>query len=392
MANRVCVCVRVSVHLLALFALLALAVPAPAHALPLERIKLPPGFKIEVYASGVKDARSLALGSQGVVFVGTRRAGRVYALVDSKKANRADQVLTIAGGLQMPNGVAFHDGALYVAEISRVLRYSDIETRLESPPRPTVLRADYPDKTHHGWKFIAFGPDGLLYVPVGAPCNICEPPDRIYESITRLSLDGKTREVFAHGVRNTVGFDWHPRTKVLWFTENGRDDMGDDTPEDELNRAPQPGMHFGFPYCHASGLSDPELGRGRSCSNYTAPAALLGPHVAAVGMRFYTGAMFPPEYRENIFIAEHGSWNRTVPLGYRLKRVRLDEKGEKVVSQEVFASGWLPERPAAGDARRPSSQAWGRPADVLVMPDGALLVSDDAADAVYRISYAPPKG
>ena len=392
MANRVCVCVRVSVHLLALFALLALAVPAPAHALPLERIKLPPGFKIEVYASGVKDARSLALGSQGVVFVGTRRAGRVYALVDSKKANRADQVLTIAGGLQMPNGVAFHDGALYVAEISRVLRYSDIETRLESPPRPTVLRADYPDKTHHGWKFIAFGPDGLLYVPVGAPCNVCEPPDRIYESITRLSLDGKTREVFAHGVRNTVGFDWHPRTKVLWFTENGRDDMGDDTPEDELNRAPQPGMHFGFPYCHASGISDPELGRGRSCSNYTAPAALLGPHVAAVGMRFYTGAMFPPEYRENIFIAEHGSWNRTVPLGYRLKRVRLDEKGEKVVSQEVFASGWLPERPAAGDARRPSSQAWGRPADVLVMPDGALLVSDDAADAVYRISYAPPKG
>ncbi|HZN94986.1 MAG TPA: PQQ-dependent sugar dehydrogenase [Myxococcales bacterium] len=393
MANRVRVHVRVSVQILALFALLAQAAPAPARgALPLERIKLPPGFKIEVYASGVKDARSLALGSQGVVFVGTRRVGRVYALVDSKKANRADQVLAIASGLQMPNGVAFRDGALYVAEISRVLRYSDIETRLESTPRPTVLRADYPDKTHHGWKFIAFGPDGLLYVPVGAPCNVCEPPDRIYESITRLSLDGKTREVFAHGVRNTVGFDWHPRTKVLWFTENGRDDMGDDTPEDELNRAPQPGMHFGFPYCHASGLSDPELGRGRSCSNYTAPAALLGPHVAAVGMRFYTGAMFPPEYRENIFIAEHGSWNRTVPLGYRLKRVRLDEKGEKVVSQEVFASGWLPERPAAGDARRASPQAWGRPVDVLVMPDGALLVSDDAADAVYRISYAPPKG
>jgi len=393
MANRVRVHVRVSVQILALFALLAQAAPAPARgALPLERIKLPPGFKIEVYASGVKDARSLALGSQGVVFVGTRRVGRVYALVDSKKANRADQVLAIASGLQMPNGVAFRDGALYVAEISRVLRYSDIETRLESPPRPSVLRADYPDKTHHGWKFIAFGPDGLLYVPVGAPCNVCEPPDRIYESITRLSLDGKTREVFAHGVRNTVGFDWHPRTKVLWFTENGRDDMGDDTPEDELNRAPQPGMHFGFPYCHASGLSDPELGRGRSCSNYTAPAALLGPHVAAVGMRFYTGAMFPPEYRENIFIAEHGSWNRTVPLGYRLKRVRLDEKGEKVVSQEVFASGWLPERPAAGDARRASPQAWGRPVDVLVMPDGALLVSDDAADAVYRISYAPPKG
>jgi glucose/arabinose dehydrogenase len=289
----------------------------------------------------------------------------------------------------MPNGVAYRDGSLYVAELSRVLRFDDVERNLEDPPRPVVLHGDYPDKPHHGWKYIAFGPDGLLYVPVGAPCNECELSDRIYASITRLSLDGKTREVFAHGIRNTVGFDWHPRTKVLWFTENGRDDLGDETPDDELNRAPQPGLHFGFPYCHGAGTPDPELGRGRSCAQYTPPAALLGPHVAALGMRFYTGAMFPADYRESVFIAEHGSWNRTTPLGYRVIRVKLDADGQKVVSQEVFASGWLPDRPASTDARRASPQAWGRPVDVLVMPDGALLVSDDAADAVYRISYTP---
>jgi glucose/arabinose dehydrogenase len=373
-------------------ALFLLLFPAAAHALPLERIRLPPGFHIDLYADKVHDARSLALGAQGTVFVGTRRLGKVYALVDSKKQNRADKVLTIATGLEMPNGVAFKDGALYVAEVSRVLRYDDIERNLEDPPRPSVFRSDYPDKKDHGWKFIAFGPDGWLYVPVGAPCNVCEPPDRIFESITRLSPDGKTRELFAHGIRNTVGFDWHPRAKVLWFTENGRDEMGDDMPDDELCRAPQPGMHFGFPYCHAGSVLDPELGRGKSCSNYSAPSALLGPHVAALGMRFYTGAMFPPDYRDSIFIAEHGSWNRTIPLGYRVVRVKLDPDGQKVVSQEVFASGWLPERPAPTDARRPSAQAWGRPVDVLVMPDGALLVSDDAADAVYRISYTPPRG
>ncbi|HYV45660.1 MAG TPA: PQQ-dependent sugar dehydrogenase [Myxococcaceae bacterium] len=366
--------------------------PAMGREPPLERIKLPPGFRIELYADKIRDARSLALGDKGTVFVGTRRLGKVYALVDTKKQNRADKVFTLAAGLEMPNGVAFKDGALYVAEVSRVLRYDDIERNLDDPPRPSVFRSDYPDKSDHGWKFIAFGPDGWLYVPVGAPCNACEPPERIYESITRISPDGKTRELFAHGVRNTVGFDWQPRTKILWFTENGRDDLGDDTPDDELDRAPQPGMHFGFPYCHAGTVPDPELGRGRSCNNYTAPSALLGPHVAALGMRFYTGAMFPPDYRESVFIAEHGSWNRTTPLGYRLVRVKLDPEGQKVVSQETFASGWLPERPASGDARRPSAQAWGRPVDVLVMPDGALLVSDDAADAVYRISYTPPKG
>jgi len=375
-----------------LLLLLTSLCPATSRALPLERIKLPPGFHIELYADKLRDARSLALGAQGTVFVGTRRLGKVYALVDTKKQNRADKVFTVAAGLEMPNGVAFKDGALYVAEVSRVLRYDDIERNLDDPPRPSIFRADYPDRSDHGWKFIAFGPDGWLYVPVGAPCNVCEPPERIYESITRISPDGKTRELFSHGVRNTVGFDWQPRTKVLWFTENGRDDLGDDVPDYELDRAPQPGMHFGFPYCHAGTVPDPELGRGRSCGNYTAPSALLGPHVAALGMRFYTGAMFPPDYRDSAFIAEHGSWNRTTPLGYRVVRVKLDPDGQKVVSQETFASGWLPERPAAGDARRPSAQAWGRPVDVLVMPDGALLVSDDAADAVYRISYTPPKG
>src|SRR5262249_28940588 len=213
---------------------------------------------------------------------------------------------------------------------------------------------------HQGWKFTAFGPDGALYVPVGAPCNICKEKDPIFATITRLSPDGKTREIFASGIRNTVGFDWQPRTKVLWFTENGRDELGDDVPDDELNRAPQPGMHFGFPYCYGASVQDPELGRGKVCSYYAPPMALLGPHVAALGLRFYTGAMFPPDYRDNVIVAEHGSWNRTVPLGYRLLRVKLDPDGQKVVSQEVFASGWIPERPAAGDARRPSPQAWGR--------------------------------
>jgi glucose/arabinose dehydrogenase len=229
---------------------------------------------------------------------------------------------------------------------------------------------------------------GALYVPVGAPCNVCKAKDPIFASITRLSPDGKSRDIFASGIRNTVGFDWHPRTHVLWFTENGRDEMGDDVPDDELDRAPRAGLDFGFPYCHAGDVPDPRFGKERPCSDFVGPVAKLGQHVAALGMRFYTGSMFPADYRDDIFIAEHGSWNRTIPLGYRVVRVKLD--GDKVVSQEVFASGWLPEHPAATSASGPSPQAWGRPVDVLVMPDGALLVSDDSAGAVYRISYAPP--
>jgi glucose/arabinose dehydrogenase len=354
---------------------------------PIERLQLPAGFRIAVYAHPVPNARSLALGPDGVVFVGTRGAGKVYALVPDAQAARAGRVVTLAHGLTEPNGVAFHDGALYVAERSRIWRYDDIAHHLDAPPKPVLFRDDYPRKAHHGWKFIAFGPDGWLYVPVGAPCNVCKSKDPIFASLTRLSPDGSKREIFARGIRNTVGFDWHPRTRALWLSENGRDEMGDDVPDDELDVAPHPGIDFGFPYCHAGNVPDPKLGKERACSELAPPVALLGPHVAALGMRFYTGAMFPAEYRDSIFIAEHGSWNRTVPLGYRVIRVKLD--GDKVAGQEVFAAGWLPAHPAPTNARRPSPQAWGRPVDVLVMPDGALLVSDDEANAVYRVSYAP---
>jgi glucose/arabinose dehydrogenase len=318
----------------------------------------------------------MALGSQGTLFVGTRAEGKVYAVVDRNGDRTADEVITIARGLHMPNGVAFRGGALYVAEVSRILRFDDIETRLHDPPQPAVVNDGLPRDRWHGWKFIRFGPDGRLYVPVGAPCNVCVREDERYASILRMQPDGTGVEVFAHGVRNTVGFDWHPETHELWFTENGRDWMGDNVPPDELNVAPQQGLHFGFPYCHGTAIPDPEFGKRRKCEEFTAPVQELGPHVAALGMRFYTGTMFPQVYRRQIFIAEHGSWNRSTPIGYRVMLVRLEEN--RPVSYEVFAEGWLQ-----------GGEAWGRPVDVLVMPDGALLVSDDEAGAIYRISYQP---
>jgi glucose/arabinose dehydrogenase len=373
-------------YLTILVALLALSGQSPSpgqgQKLPLDRISLPPGFAIDVYATGVQNARQMALGDNGTLFVGSRQAGRVHAVVDRDKDNKADQVYTIAQGLMMPSGVAFRDGSLYVAEVNRVTRYDNIESSLEKPPAPVVVNDTFPKDRHHGWKFIAFGPDGMLYVPVGAPCNICEPTNPIYASVTRMKPDGSGREVFASGIRNTVGFDWHPVTKELWFTDNGRDALGDDVPPDELNNAPQPGMHFGFPYCHGGETPDPEFGQ-RPCSEFQAPAQKLGAHVAAIGMRFYTGQMFPPEYRNQIFIAEHGSWNRSQPQGYRVVVVKLD--GNKAVSYTPFAEGWL----EAGGARGRGGVGpnWGRPADVLVMPDGALLVSDDERGVIYRISY-----
>jgi glucose/arabinose dehydrogenase len=349
---------------------------ADGQQLPLDQIKLPPGFKIEMYATGVANARSLALSPNGVLFVGNRTGSNVYALVDRDKDQKADTVFIIASGLNMPNGVAFRDGALYVAEVNRVLRYDNIEARLGNPPSPVVVNGNFPSDRHHGWKFIRFGPDGLLYVPVGAPCNICDKSttNSQYASIMRMKPDGTGLELFASGVRNTVGFDWHPITKELWFTDNGRDMMGDEVPPHELNHAPKPGMHFGFPYCHGKNLADSVFGKERNCAEFISPVQELGPHVAAIGMRFYTGPMFPKEYRNQIFIAEHGSWNRSTPIGYRVTVVRLE--GNRSIKYEVFAEGWLQDR-----------QAWGRPVDVLVMPDGALLVSDDKADAIYRIRY-----
>lgn len=342
----------------------------------LESIKLPPGFSIDYYAQDVENARSMTLSPNGTLFVGSRGAGKVYAILDRNNDSKADEVIVLAEGLDSPNGVAFRNGSLYVAEISRIIRYDNIEARLENPPEPVVLNDSFPSDRAHGWKYIKFGPDGKLYVPVGMPCNICnkEGEDERYGTITRMEPDGSQFEIYAKGIRNTVGFDWNPETKELWFTDNGRDWLGDNIPPDELNRAPEKGMHFGFPYCHGGDIPDPEFGELRNCSEFTPPEMKLGPHVAALGMTFYTGTMFPEEYRNQIFIAEHGSWNRKIPIGYRVTLVRL-ENGTPV-SYEPFAEGWLQ-----------GLAAWGRPVDVLVMPDGALLASDDKNNAIYRISY-----
>ena len=357
-----------------LITLLPVCTPQIAGGDPeLSEIKLPEGFIINFYATDVKGARSMIMGDKGTLFVGSRSAGNVYALVDTNNDNKADKKYIIASGLNSPNGVALKDGNLYVAEISRILRFDDIENRLGNPPKPVVVFAEYPEEGHHGWKYIAFGPDGKLYVPVGAPCNICESAE-IFSTITRMDADGSNMEIYASGIRNTVGFDWHPTTGDLWFTDNGRDMMGDDIPPDELNHASRPGMHFGYPYCHGGDIPDPKFGEKRSCSEFTPPAIKLGPHVAALGMTFYTGDMFPVEYKKKIFIAEHGSWNRSTPIGYRVMMVELD--GDKAISYQPFAEGWLS-----------GNSAWGRPVDVIMLDDGSLLVSDDHADAIYRISY-----
>ncbi len=363
---------------LCLASLLCILLSACTAQTKLETIRLPQGFEISLYATNIPGARSMALGPDGILFVGTRKEGKVYAVLGRKDGSRGGEVVTVARGLSMPNGVAYHDGSLFVAEIGRILRYDDIARRLRTPGKPVVVYDRFPGKRHHGWKFIRFGPDGMLYVPVGAPCNVCEVEDP-FGSITRMRPDGTGFEIFARGVRNSVGFDWDPETKELWFTDNGRDWMGDDIPPDELNHAPVKGLHFGFPYRHGSGIADPKFGSGGGRDTYVPPAMELGPHVASLGMRFYTGAMFPGTYRNQIFIAEHGSWNRRVPIGYRISLVRL-ENGE-AKGYEVFAEGWL-----SGET------AWGRPVDVLVMPDGALLVSDDKAGAIYRISYVDRSG
>ncbi|MEO6668337.1 MAG: sorbosone dehydrogenase family protein [Ferruginibacter sp.] len=342
----------------------------------LDKIKLPAGFKISVYAE-VPKARSMAVSPSGILYVGTRDNDKVYAVKDENGDGKADKVYIIATGLHVPNGVAFKDSSLYIATISSILRIDHVEDNLHDPAKPVTVYDKFPTNEHHGWKFIAFGPDGKLYVPVGAPCNNCEEKDPIYASITRMNADGTGMEIFAKGIRNSVGFAWHPSNNQLWFTENGRDNMGNDVPGDELNLAPKAGMHFGYPYCHQGDMLDPELGQGKNCSNYAPPVQILSPHVAALGMRFYTGNSFPPEYKEQIFIAEHGSWNRTDPVGYRVTLVKLDASG-KATSYSTFAEGWL----------QPNGKVLGRPVDVQVMKDGSLLVSDDYSGVVYRIVYS----
>lgn len=341
----------------------------------LAQIKLPKGFRIDVFADNVTNARSMCRGEKGTIFVGTRSRGDLYALVDRNNDWVADTTYLLAKDLFQPNGVAFRNGSLYLAEVNRVVRWDGIEDKLDNPGSPIIVNDSFPSETHHGWKYLEFGPDGKLYVPVGAPCNICErPDDPRFSTIMRMNPDGSGLEVFAKGVRNSVGFDFHPTTGDLWFTDNGRDWLGDDAPNDELNHAPNQGMHFGFPYCHQGNVLDPELGVGQVCESFTPPAQNLGPHVAALGMKFYKGDMFPDKYRHSVFIAQHGSWNRENKIGYRVMNARLE--GNRVIEYNVFADGWLQ-----------NERAWGRPVDVLEMPDGSLLLSDDYANKIYRISY-----
>ena len=344
--------------------------------LPLESIQLPEGFAIEIYAENVKNARSMCLSPGGTLFVGTRSKGAVYALQDTDGDFKVDKQYTLATGLKLPNGVAFRKGDLYVAEVSRILRFKDIEANLEKPGEPEVLFDQYPKETHHGWKYIAFGPDDKLYVPVGAPCNICESEDEIFNTITRMDPDGLNREIVHRGIRNTVGFTWHPESKELWFTDNGRDWMNDNQPACELNHAPQDNMHFGYPYCHQGDLPDPEFGNKRDCSEFIPPVQKLGPHVAPLGLEFYTAEQFPTEYQGHLLIAEHGSWNRKKKIGYRIMMVTLD--GNKATAYKPFAEGWLNEE---------KDDVWGRPVDLEFLPDGSMLVSDDYADVIYRIYY-----
>jgi glucose/arabinose dehydrogenase len=331
----------------------------------------------------VENARSMAIGGQGTVFVGSMFAGKVHAVVDSDGDHKADRVVVIASGLDQPNGVAMRNGALYVATASRLLRFDDIEKHLDAPPAPVTVRADLPNpKAGHTWKFIAFGPDDMLYMSVGSTCNICAPA-AMTAAIVRMKPDGSGMEVFADGVRNSVGFDWHPVTHELWFTDNGRDMLGDDVPNDELNVAPKAGLHFGFPFCHQGDVTDPEFGAQRACSATEPPVQKLGAHVAAIGFTFYTGKMFPATYQNAAIIAQHGSWNRSTPSGYRVMVARTE--GRRVTSYEPLVEGFLPKAEGAG-GRGATKVATGRPVDALQMPDGSILISDDRGNRLIRVS------
>jgi glucose/arabinose dehydrogenase len=358
--------------------------PPPAAPPPLDALVLPAGFHADVFADKVENARSMVLGPQGTVFVGSQYVGKVHAVVDTNGDHKADRVVVIATGLDQPNGVAMRNGALYVATASRLLRFDDIEKHLDAPPAPVTLRDDLPNpKAGHTWKFIAFGPDDMLYMSVGSTCNVCA-PQAMTAAILRMKPDGSGQEVFAEGVRNSVGFDWHPVTHELWFTDNGRDMLGDDVPNDELNIATKAGLHFGWPYCHQGDVADPEFGAQRACSTTEPPVQKMGAHVAAIGFTFYTGNMFPASYKNAAIIAQHGSWNRSTPSGYRVMAAHTD--GRRVTAYEPLVDGFLPA--AAGGGRGATGAATGRPADVLQMPDGSILISDDRGNRLIRVSYS----
>lgn len=349
------------------------APPVATAADKLPKLRAPAGFKVEVYQPGLLDARAIRRGDKGTIFVSSLFvAGKIYAITE-KGGKR--EVKTLLSGLELPSGIEFHKGALYVATPKKIMRYDNIEDHLDNPPAPVDIYTDLPGDVPHGWKFLRFGPDGKLYVPVGANCNICEPDPAKYAQIFRINADGSGREIVARGVRNSVGFDFHPRTGQLWFTDNQRDWLSEDMPLDELNVVRNPGKdNFGFPYCHSGIMTDPQYGWGKSCADFVKPAATLGPHAAPLGMKFYTGRSFPAKYQGAIFIARHGPWNRTrkyadVSVAY------LDRNGG-VKDVEPFLTGWVKD-----------NQYLGRPVDILLMPDGSLLVSDDHNGALYRVSY-----
>src|SRR6516225_3060002 len=344
-----------------------------ADKLPVDQLKVPRGFKLEVYASGMVNARSLARGDKGTIFVSTRLLDRIYAVTE-KNGQREVKPL-FSGTLYRPNGIAFKDGTLYIAELNKISKIDHIEDNLDNPPKPVVIYSDLPSDEPHGWKYLTIGPDNKLYFQVGAPCNICMPSER-HSKIYKLNLDGSGLEVVASGIRQIVGMDWHPTLKQLYFTENSRDWLSEDIPQDTLNRVTQPGKdNFGYPYCHQGNIPDQEFGWGHSCDEFTKPIALLGPHAAALGMRFYTGTSFPAAYRNQIIVARHGSWNRTKKAGGDLSLVTLNPDGT-FKSMEPFVTGFLED-----------NKYLARPVDVLIMKDGSLLVSDDYNGAVYRVSY-----
>jgi glucose/arabinose dehydrogenase len=355
-------------------------IAAAPDKLPIDKLKLPAGFKAEVWSTGHPGARTMVMGDKGTMFMGTRLIGRVYAITN-KDGNR--EVKILLQGLTQPNGLAFKDGALYVFAINKVFRYDNIEDKLDNPGQPVDLTDKYnlPDTIHHNWKYVAFGPDGKMYVQIGANCNICEINPGIHGQIRRYNADGTGMEIIARGVRNTVGFDWHPVTKELWFTDNGRDWAGNAGPEDELNRIAkdQEGADYGFPYCHANSVPDPDIKRPQPCAGVVLPAALLGPHAGALGIKFYTGTMFPAAYKDVAFIARRGSWNREKKFGYDVAIARTQPNGSAKI--EPFMTGLLDEA---------NNEFHGRPTYVLQMPDGALLVSDEQNGATYRISYSAP--
>lgn len=369
-------CITARLAVCCIIALLAACVAAPQRSNgSLAKIKLPPGFEISIYTDEVPNARTMALGKDGTLFVGTYKAGKIYAVLPPAQGDKP-KVVTVAEGMDNPNGVTFRDGALFVVEPTCIFRFDAVEQQLSAPPKPVKVYEGFPKQKIHGLRSIRFGPDGMAYVPVGSNCNSCRGNPQRFAVLLRLDLNAAkpTPEVFGRGIRDTQGFDWHPDTGELWFVENGRDGLGNEAPPDELNVAPKQGVDFGFPFCHGTAVADPSFGAERACGKFTPPALDLPAHAAPLGLRFYTGAQFPPEYRNRLFIAEHGSSDREPKIGHRVTMVTLNNN--RVEKYEPFAEGWLQDNVASG-----------RPVDVIVAPDGALLVSDDKAGAIYRISY-----